>query len=589
MVEFHRPTSAWGFTLQAAYDSRRGTFKQQFSPCNCPRDLATKVNYLTFEPSLRWAPFKSDLYLFAGPRFAYNTTHSFIYKQGNNPEFPEPEAVEDIEGDLSDMQPLLVSAQIGAGYDIHLSKKGKKTQLVLSPFASFHPYFGQSPRSIETWNVTTLRIGAALKIGAGKLIPEPLVMVPFEFESVAIPEPNVVFSIYSPENIPAQRTVREVFPLRNQVYFDLGSNKIPDRYILLQKDQVQKFHEDQVDLSTPANLSGRSERQMVVYYNIMNILGDRMVKNPDSKVMLLGSSGDAANDGLVIAQSVKTYLVSVFGIDPVRIATKAQTTRNIPADGQGAPNDLRLIREGNRKVTIESDSPELLMEFRSGPAIPLPPLATLAAAEAPLESYISLKVEGADEAFVSWDAEITDEKGAAQRFGPYTEELVLIPGEAILGERTEGTYTIVMKGKTDSGEIIKKYGSAHMVRWSPPIEQVATRFSVLYEFDESKVGQTYIKHLQEVVVPSVPQGATVILHGYTDIIGESKYNTALSRDRADDVHSIMDSALTKAGTKAVKFEIYGSGEDPRSSPFPNKFPEDRTYNRTVVIDIVPAK
>jgi hypothetical protein len=39
----------------------------------------------------------------------------------------------------------------------------------------------------------------------------------------------------------------------------------------------------------------------------------------------------------------------------------------------------------------------------------------------------------------------------------------------------------------------------------------------------------------------------------------------------------------------VKFEVYGFGEDKTAAPFENKFPEERFYNRTVVIDIIPKK
>jgi hypothetical protein len=43
-----------------------------------------------------------------------------------------------------------------------------QTKHVLSPFVSFQPYFGQNPRSTETWNNTTVRAGVALKFGQGK-------------------------------------------------------------------------------------------------------------------------------------------------------------------------------------------------------------------------------------------------------------------------------------------------------------------------------------------------------------------------------------------------------------------------------------
>ena len=72
MIEYHAPDTRLGVILQFAYDSRRGTFNEVMSPCNCPADLMTNLNYFAFEPSLRFAPFRSNFYLFAGPRLSYN-------------------------------------------------------------------------------------------------------------------------------------------------------------------------------------------------------------------------------------------------------------------------------------------------------------------------------------------------------------------------------------------------------------------------------------------------------------------------------------------------------------------------------------
>ena len=82
---------------------------------------------------------------------------------------------------------------------------------------------------------------------------------------------------------------------------------------------------------------------------------------------------------------------------------------------------------------------------------------------------------------------------------------------------------------------------------------------------------------------------TVILHGHTDIIGDKAENVTLSLARANDVKSIIEQALAKAGRTDVKFEVYGFGEDESLAPFENKFPEERFYNRTVIIDIIPQK
>jgi outer membrane protein OmpA-like peptidoglycan-associated protein len=128
-----------------------------------------------------------------------------------------------------------------------------------------------------------------------------------------------------------------------------------------------------------------------------------------------------------------------------------------------------------------------------------------------------------------------------------------------------------------------------MVLWTPPVNQEVMRFSIIYEFNESKAINMYEQYLTGVVVPKIPAGGTVIIHGYTDIIGEEEYNQTLSLARANDVRNILVNGLTKAGKTDVRFEVYGFGEDEKLSPFENKYPEERFYNRTVIIDIVPAK
>lgn len=591
VVEYHKATSNWGITLQAAYDSRRGKYDQQFSPCNCPRDLKTSMSYLTFEPTLRFSPWKKGFYLFAGPRLAYNIQRSFIYEMGTNPDYPEQVKPDLVKGDLSEVNYMLFSGQVGAGYDIRLSKEGKKTQLVLSPFASFHPYFGQDPRAIETWSVTTLRIGAALKLGSGKLLPAEEVRLPEPKPAVEpkpVPDPKVEFTVHAPKNVATQRRVREIFPLRNYVFFDVGSTVIPDRYVELRADQVKEFKEESVELYTPKNLSGRSGRQMVVYYNVINILGDRMTKNPGTTVNLVGSSEQGSADGEAMAASVKKYLVDVFKIDASRISIEGQTRPNIPSDGQGVGDDVVMMREGNRRVSIESSSPILLMEFRSGPTSPLRAVEIVTTQEAPIESYATFSVEGARQAYSSWTVEVKDEKGYVQSFGPYTQEKVYIPGKTILGTRPEGDYNITLVGITKGGKTVKKTTHAHMVLWNPPVDQEVMRFSVLYEFDDSKAIGIYEKYLTEVVAPKIPKGGTVILHGYTDIIGDEEHNHDLSHARAQDVKGILEKALARANRTDVTFEVYGFGEDPSFSPFENKYPEERFYNRTVVIDLVPG-
>jgi len=583
LVEFHRPDSRWGMMFQAGYDSRKGKFEQVTTPCNCPADLSTKLSYITIEPSLRFAPFESNFYIYAGPRLAFNLNKSFVYELGINPAFPDQAPTADVEGDFSSINNMLVSMQIGAGYDIPLSSQQKQTQFVLSPFVAFHPYFGQPPRSNETWDVTTIRIGAALKFGRGeeiivKAIPEH-----------AVVGANVYFSIYSPDNIAVERRVNETFPIRNYVFFDLGSTQIPDRYVILEKNQVKDFKEDQLEVFAPKRLSGRSNRQMIAYYNVLNILGDRLGKVPSATVNLVGSSEKGSIDAKAMAESVKTYLVDIFGISASRITTEGLDEPKIPSEQPGGTLELTLLREGDRRVSVESSSPALLMEFQSGSNAPLKPVEISAIQTAPLDSYVTFTALGAKEAFATWSIEVKDEKGMIQNFGPFTEEKVSLPGKSILGTRPSGDFVVALVGKTKSGLTVRKETTMHMNLWTPSKDEIGMRYSVIFEFNQSKAIAMYKKYLIEVVTPKIPKNGKVIIHGYTDVIGDAQNNKELSAARAEEVRSIIESALSKAKRNDVKFEVYGFGEDENFSPFENKFPEERFYNRTVVIDIIPAK
>lgn len=587
LVEFHRPDSYWGLILQAGFDSRRADWDQVTTACNCPADLSTELSYISFEPSLRLAPFRGNFYLYAGPRLAYNYNKSFVYQLGINPDFPDQAPVPEQSGDFSNINPLLVSMQVGAGYDIPLSTQYSHTQWVLSPFVAFHPYLGQPPRTNETWDVTTLRVGAAIKFGRGT---ENVLLKDTKDDIQPIAKSKeVYFSISSPKNFPKTRRVRETFPIRNYVFFDLGSTEIPDRYVLITKGQVKDFKEDQLEVFTPKTLSGRSKRQLVAYYNVLNILGDRMGKNPSATVNLVGSSEKGPVDGKAMSESIKRYLVDVFGISAARITTEGRNDPAIPSEQPGATLELVLLRACDRRVSIVSSSPALLMEFQSGPSAPLKPVEIIDTQEAPLDSYVTFTAIGAKEAFANYTIEVKDEKGNVQTLGSYTEEKISVPGKTLLGTNPEGDFTVALVGKTSEGLTIRKETTMHMNLWEPAKDEEGMRYSVIFEYNESKALALYEKYLVEVVTPKIPKNGKVIIHGHTDIIGDAAYNQELSLARANEVRGIIERTLAKTNRKDVKFEVYGFGENENLSPFDNTYPEERFYNRTVIIDIVPAK
>jgi len=575
LIEYRPANSQWGLMLQAGYDNRSGVWDGVTTPCLRPADLSTNLSYWTIEPSLRLAPFKKNFYLYAGPRFAFNNAKHYTYQMGVNPTVVGQIPVPEENGNFAAVRSSLVSMQVGAGLDIPLSSQSHRTQWVLAPFVSFQPYFGQEPRTIESWNITTLRVGAALKLGRGHRIErtvEEAVLVPAVFVAL----PNITFIVNSPRNVAAKSTVNETYPLRNYVFFDMGSSEIPSRYVLLKKDQVANFKADDLKMKTPDNGSGRSERQMEVYYNVLNILGDRMSNDPNSTVLLVGSSLESDQDGLAMAGSVKTYLVTVFEIAPDRITIQGRNRPVLPSGNKNSVQEVALLNQGDRRVSIESNSPSLLKEFQSDETIVL---------VAPLNSYVTFSVGKNYKDLQSWSLVITDDAGTVQNFGPYTQESVSLSGNALLGNRSKGNFKVRLVATTKSNVVIEKKTVMHVDQWMSDNNSDGTRFSIIYGFNKSEALPMYRKYLLEVVTPQIPVNGTVVIQGYTDAIGSENYNQKLSVARANNVQSILQEGLNKAGRTDVKFEVTGLGEDAKTAQFKNKYPEERFYNRTVIINL----
>jgi outer membrane protein OmpA-like peptidoglycan-associated protein len=576
----YRPNKVVGGMLNVAYDNRGGKFDSVVAPCNCGANLSTNLSYITVEPSIRIAPFSSAFYVFAGPTIAFNITRAFTYDQAKQTEK---------RGDLSDIRKTVFSAQAGAGIDIPISAKASATQWTLSPFASFQTNLVQAPRSVESLSIYTVRTGIALKFGTAKKVTPAKTIKEAVSTPVTAVEEDIQFSVRAPKVVPLSRKVKETFALRNSIFFNQGSTEIPGRYSLLSKTQAITFKEGQLQQDQPNNLNnGRSARQLEVYHNILNILGDRLRSNPQSTISLSGASDKSPSEGKVMAENVKQYLVSIFNINPARISTEGRDKPVIPSEQPGAKKELALLREGDRRVDIVSTSPELLMQVGGISSPFLKPVQITAVQQDPLDSYVLFNVAGADELLKSWSVEVTDEQGNVQHYGPYTSEQASVSGKTILRSNAQGNYKVVMLGQTKSGRSVSKESSVSLMKMNDP-KQEGLRYSILFDFDKSTTIASYEKFLTDIITPLIPENGTVIIHGHTDIIGDEKYNNALSFERAKGAQKIIESALSKAGTKGVKFETIGLGEDAVNAPFENNLPEERFYNRTVIIDIVPFK
>ncbi|WP_295669389.1 OmpA family protein [uncultured Mucilaginibacter sp.] len=573
LVEY-RPGPTWGGMLNVGYDGLGAKFDGVEAPCNCPADLTSELSYVSIEPSLRLGFKTTSLYFFAGPSLAINVNKGFAYTQLKQP---------NTNADFSSVNSTMFSGQVGAGFDIPLSSPNSESKVSLSPFISYHPYFGQDPRNIESLSITTVRAGLALKFGKGH-------KAPVQDQPVAVAAPPVVlsdvtFTVRGPINAPPVHVVSETFPVLNSVFFDDGSAAIPGRYILLTKEQAAGFKENQ--LQNAQSLSGtvRSAGQLTVYYNVLNVLGDRMRANPAAIVSLEGSSAQGPKDAKEFAESIKLYLVTVFEIDGSRITTHGSLRAHPSSEHPGGTTELVLLGAENRRVDIESKSPELLVEAGGGI---MKPVQINTTQENPLDFEVVFSVDSAQQKVKSWSVNATDERGTVQHFGPFTGNQQGLPAATILGGSPSGDYKITMLAELNNGSTVTKQASVHLLRPDPIITN-GFRYSIVFDYNKAKSIAEYDKFLTNTVAPLIIDGATVTIHGHTDIIGLEAYNQKLSDERAQQTQKIIERAIANSGRDHVKFETTGFGEDAAHSPFDNNLPEERFYNRTVIIDIVPVK
>ena len=141
-------------------------------------------------------------------------------------------------------------------------------------------------------------------------------------------------------------------PLLNYIFFENNSTEIPNKYKKLDKNQSQKFDIDSLYRETTID----------IYYNLLNIIGRRLIKNPDAKISLIGCNSDIGEEKGNIelsqkrAESIKYYLCENWGILQSRIKIDK---RNLPQKASLPKDELDKIAE-NQRVEIYSDNSDIL-------------------------------------------------------------------------------------------------------------------------------------------------------------------------------------------------------------------------------------
>jgi outer membrane protein OmpA-like peptidoglycan-associated protein len=380
--------------------------------------------------------------------------------------------------------------------------------------------------------------------------------------------------------VPASFTIEELTtidssPLLNYIYFESEQDSIPEKYVTFRDQAAAKAFSESA-LIDP----------MEKYHNILNIIGKRLLDNPEATIEIIGCNSNFGPErkrtdlSRLRAQSVHSYLKYIWGVDSRRMTV---TARNLPA--AASSGKTKQGRAENRRVEILSDAPEILDVIRSthveaisnARRIKVVPdiqagydlkrwkidlmgdgtlIRSMDGAGALAPDYI-FELENADllsfEAFANISAEIQVED---------------MKGGQFKARAPDAPVTFIRKEERSA----RKEGYKVMERYA----------LILFDFNSAKIkdrNQAIVDHITERVL-AFPE---VILNitGHTDDIGKEEYNLKLSKKRAKAVYDQLVSTIGE--TRGVEISFTGVG--PSDPLYDNTLPYGRALNRTVTVTL----
>ena len=148
-------------------------------------------------------------------------------------------------------------------------------------------------------------------------------------------------------------TEEEYAPLLPILFFDQGSSVLPHRYLRLDSRGIFDFTE-----RTDVHIHDMYDAEIAPskYYDILNIVGERMTQFPATTISVQGMySGEPGEDeriGRERGEVVKEYLTTIWRIAPERIVL-------LSPEGRATENANIFQRQEVRRVTISSESWEI--------------------------------------------------------------------------------------------------------------------------------------------------------------------------------------------------------------------------------------
>jgi outer membrane protein OmpA-like peptidoglycan-associated protein len=379
---------------------------------------------------------------------------------------------------------------------------------------------------------------------------------------------------------PASLTIEEVrtidaSPMLGQIYFGKESSDIAPQY---------------VRLSAPGETAGFDEQKfrdtLEKHYQLLNIIGKRMVDTPAATITLVG-----CNDNIGVekgnkklsskrAEAVKNYLQSVWSIAPERVSIEARNLPKLPSTSRSKEGQAE-----NRRVEIVSSDPAILAPIRStylATRIDSPALMLRPDVIAPY-GIADWKITA-----VNASGSVADLSGKG---APAKETRIALADKDLRALASGGDIAVKMELQDRTGQKMVLTPVPVKVSFIETSKRLAQKQDlrvqekyalILFDFDKDTIGGANQEIINRIVerIKALPQ-ATVEIIGHTDNIGKEAYNVKLSQRRAAAVYKLLTAAYGEAAGERIRH----SGVGPNDPLFDNQAPEGRSFNRTVTITL----
>lgn len=415
------------------------------------------------------------------------------------------------------------------------------------------------------WNSNSIAFGIGIRWmdydETTEIIPDPPPIV--EDEKPA-PIPVIISNVASDPLEIQQTVITQTFPLLPYVFFEKGKSDLKPKYNNIVRSD---FDEKLLPKET-----------LTIYYSLLQILGNRLKKNPKSEIVITGTTESnelpTQVERLLLATQranrIKRYFTDNFGIDEKRISIQS---RELPE----LETSERYVEgaEENRRVEITSNDPSILAPVVHSRFMEYEPKKSIQQFRTTLQLPTSVR---------NWNLKLLH-KGVVGNTVKgegkvpellnvnlsSTEMLNLAP---VIGnvDSLEG----ILEVQGENGELFTGKCMFPIVKTDNTYE--LSRLSlIVFDFDKSEITETNKSMMKNFIQTAVQKGSEADITGSTDKLGEAKYNSELSQQRAN----VISEYIRKSSPTLKINSIKGLGSS--ILPYDNALPEGRYYCRTVSI------